>query len=337
MNTHLKLKKRIIFPCFIHKCDKTFLYTCTLKKHFNSNHEEEYKKLIEEYPNQNFFEIFKEVQNNRNLDFENFDVFNKKEEEENMLLKISERNVKNLQEENPINNINNNLFLKESITNNSVININNNNNFENLSQNFPINSNSNNINNFNSDYNNINNNINNTINNNRIDNINNNRIDNQNQNPLSNSLENLSNNFPINLNSNNIFNNNNYNKYKFYNNNNNFSVSNNNNNYNFNYFIPALNANNSNNYSNNYPTVNKQNAEEFNNYFRLLKLKEAVSKDIDNFLINKNTNLNFLLPYVLSNNNDEQFRNNMTNNLINSEKENYEMIKAIEKFKDKNC
>lgn len=40
-----------------------------------ASHDEEYNKLIEEYPNQTFYDIFKKVKNNKNLSFVNFEAF----------------------------------------------------------------------------------------------------------------------------------------------------------------------------------------------------------------------------------------------------------------------
>lgn len=83
MNTHVNYLKRKKFPCFIYNCEKSFLYTCTLKKHIIHNHAEEYNKLMQEYPSQNFYDIFKDIPSNRKLNFVNFEVFGSTNEDSN--------------------------------------------------------------------------------------------------------------------------------------------------------------------------------------------------------------------------------------------------------------
>jgi len=92
MNTHTNLVKRQKFPCFICKCDKSYLYICTLKKHILNSHLEEYDKLNAEYPDRTFNEVFKDVRTNRKLDFVNFNVFDDIEEESNNHKEINENN-----------------------------------------------------------------------------------------------------------------------------------------------------------------------------------------------------------------------------------------------------
>jgi len=75
LNIHKNIIKRKKFPCFIHRCDKSYLYICTLKKHILNSHVEEYKQLKVEFPNRTFYDILKELKNNNKFPFVDFKIF----------------------------------------------------------------------------------------------------------------------------------------------------------------------------------------------------------------------------------------------------------------------
>lgn len=113
MITHVNKFKRNKFPCFINNCDKSFLYTCTLKKHIMTSHEGEFKKILNEYPNENFFEISKKIKDNKNLEFVKINSFDNEDEKD-----IQESNINNINynEDIIIENDNLNLDLNEKQT-----------------------------------------------------------------------------------------------------------------------------------------------------------------------------------------------------------------------------
>jgi len=198
--THLNFFERKKFPCFIINCNKSFLYTCTLKNHMITCHQEEYEKLIEEYPDVNFYDIFKNVQKNEKLKFVNFEVLGSVEEEYNNKINNNKDNekIESKSEEN-INNSNSsekrsiykNLSLKDSsffnLPTGITIQNNNNNNLEfisNINHINPNNDYNNNIMNTNNLKNNSDAKINNNINNNNINVNNMNDIANNNSNNI---------------------------------------------------------------------------------------------------------------------------------------------------------
>jgi hypothetical protein len=59
MNIHKRPNKRHKFVCFIDKCQKSYLYICTLKKHLNYVHRNEFNAILKRYPRRNFFDVYK--------------------------------------------------------------------------------------------------------------------------------------------------------------------------------------------------------------------------------------------------------------------------------------
>jgi hypothetical protein len=49
------------YSCFIEKCNKSYLYICTLKKHLAALHEDDFRIICEEKSGKTFLDIYKEM------------------------------------------------------------------------------------------------------------------------------------------------------------------------------------------------------------------------------------------------------------------------------------
>lgn len=106
LNIHKNVIKRKKFPCFICKCDKSYLYICTLKKHILNSHIEEYEKIKAEFPDRTFYDIFKELRTNNKFPFVDFKIFDTTNDLTN--------NHENIYDFNLENNLNNNFKFDEN-------------------------------------------------------------------------------------------------------------------------------------------------------------------------------------------------------------------------------
>lgn len=95
LNIHKNVIKRKKFPCFIQKCDKSYLYICTLKKHILNSHIDEYEQLKAEFPDRTFYDIFKELRTNNKFPFVDFKFFDSTNDLTNNQENIFDFNLEN--------------------------------------------------------------------------------------------------------------------------------------------------------------------------------------------------------------------------------------------------
>lgn len=131
MNIHKGEDKRKKYICFITNCKKSYFYICTLKKHIQQSHSEDFNDLIEKYGDINFHEIYTSMKE-KTKKMKIVVGKEKCEEELPNLVKIEEKHVKDnifkqIKTDNPIG-------LQKSDKNECVQNINFNFNFDLKSQ-----------------------------------------------------------------------------------------------------------------------------------------------------------------------------------------------------------
>ena len=70
LNLHIERHKNLVtrktFSCIVENCKSSFLYICTLKKHFQKDHDEIYEKVLERFPGneRSFLAIYKNIKAN---------------------------------------------------------------------------------------------------------------------------------------------------------------------------------------------------------------------------------------------------------------------------------
>jgi len=87
-NVHKNLVSRKKFSCFINTCTKNYLYVCTLKKHLQYAHSDEYLKIMQDHTDDKvFYDVYKKLkESNSNTNGENsYDFINFKNKENDRL------------------------------------------------------------------------------------------------------------------------------------------------------------------------------------------------------------------------------------------------------------
>lgn len=81
MNIHNLKKKRSNYICFVGNCNKTYFYICTLKKHIQICHRNEYESIVGVFSERNFSHFYNKMRKRKLLE-EKFDFVKFKTYEE---------------------------------------------------------------------------------------------------------------------------------------------------------------------------------------------------------------------------------------------------------------